>query len=464
LKLAWPLILSNSFLTLQLIIDRIFLSQSSSDAIAASMPAALLYWTPMSLLQFTANYATTFVAQYTGAKRPKRVGPAVWQAFYFSIAAGLAFLFLIPLARPIVAIGGHSTSVQDLESSYFRVLCFAALPALIVQAANGFFAGRGQSRMVLLIDGVGMSVNAVLAYGLILGRLGFPELGIAGAGIATVIGSFTSAGLALALFFRAEYRAEFDTLAGWRFDADLFRRLMRYGLPNGTQWMLEALAFAVFLFLVGRIGDVELAATNITFSVNLLAVLPMYGLGQAVGILVGQRLGQDNPGLAERSTWTGFTMAWVYMSAVALLYALTPGLFLYFFHSTRDARSDLVADLVPILLRYVAVYSLFDSLNMIFSFALRGAGDTRFVTIVTLGLAWPIMVFPTWAAWSFHWGLYWAWTFASLYIIAIGITFLYRFRTGVWKSMRVIEPSVVEDHGVRVLEVQRRGCDESVST
>jgi MATE family, multidrug efflux pump len=450
LQLAWPLILSNSFLTLQLIIDRVFLSQASSEAIAASMPAAFLYWTAMSLLQNTANYATTFVAQYTGAGRQKRVGPSVWQAYYFAAAAGLVFLLLIPLASTFVAMGGHSSEVQSLETTYFQVLCFAALPALIVQATNSFFAGRGESRIVLVIDGIGMAVNAILAYGLILGHFGLPELGIAGAGLATVIGSSTSAVVALMLFFQRKYREQFDTLAGWRFDPELFRRLMRFGLPNGIQWMLEALAFTVFLFLVGRIGDIELAATNIAFSVNMLAVLPMLGIGQAVAILVGQRLGQDNPDLAERSTWTGFTLAWVYMSAVAALYALAPGLFLYFFHSDRDAKSVLVAGLVPILLRYVAVYSLFDSLNLTFSFGLRGAGDTRFVTIVSLGLAWPLMVVPTWAAWYYHWGLYWAWAFASLYIIVIGFIYLFRFRTGIWKSMRVIEPKVVETEAVEL--------------
>jgi len=98
-----------------------------------------------------------------------------------------------------------------------------------------------------------------------------------------------------------------------------------------------------------------------------------------------------------------------------------------------------VAAAVPVLLRFVAVYSLFDSMSLVFSFALRGAGDTRFVTIMALVLAWPLMVLPTWATWYYGWGLYWAWAFASAYIIALGITFLLRFRTGKWKSMRVIE-------------------------
>src|SRR5437764_2566775 len=74
LKLALPLIVSNSFLTLQLTIDRVMLSRQNSDAVGAAMVAAVMYWTPFALLQFTASYAATFVAQYVGAGRPQRVG------------------------------------------------------------------------------------------------------------------------------------------------------------------------------------------------------------------------------------------------------------------------------------------------------------------------------------------------------------------------------------------------------
>src|SRR5207245_11470617 len=91
MRLAIPLILNSSFLTLQLTIDRIFLSKSSSSAMAAAFPAALVYWTPLTLLQYIAGYATTFVAQYTGAGRHERVGPSVWQALYYSVVAGVGF-------------------------------------------------------------------------------------------------------------------------------------------------------------------------------------------------------------------------------------------------------------------------------------------------------------------------------------------------------------------------------------
>lgn len=446
-RLALPLILANSFWTLQITIDRVLLGQLSSDAVAAAMAGAMLFWTPLALLQSTAAYASTFVAQYYGAGRRERVGPAVWQAIHFSLLTGFAFLALLPAAPTIVALGGHSDALQEMEVVYFRCLCWSALPTLVTAAVSSFFSGRGDSWTVLIINAVGMVLNAVLDYLFIFGYGGLPEMGIAGAGWATVLATAVSALVGLGFMLRAPYRAEFATLSGWRFEAALFLRLLRFGLPSGLQWALDGLAFTVFLFLVGRMGDAELAATSITFTLNLLAVLPALGLGQAVQVLVGQRLGEDRPDLAERSTWSGFQIAWLYMAVVALAYVLVPDLFVRLFENPDEGvKGEAVAALVPLLLRFVAVYSLFDSMGLVFSCALKGAGDTRFVTIAALALAWPLMVLPTWAAWRYEWGLVPAWTFASTYIIVLALAFLLRFRTGLWKSMRVIEaaPAVVD--------------------
>src|SRR5262249_16742057 len=191
----------------------------------------------------------------------------------------------------------------------------------------------------------------------------------------------TSALLALALMLRGRYRATHHTASGWRFDPELFRRLLRYGLPAGLSVALDMLAFTAFLLLLGRLGDVELAATSIAFTLNLGAVLPRLGVSQAVAILVGQRLGEGRPDLAERTTWTGLALALAYMAAVGLVYVLLPGPLVALFRSDEDpALWGRVAALVPVLLRFVAVYSLFDSMNLVLASALRGAGDTRFVT------------------------------------------------------------------------------------
>lgn len=440
--LALPLIVSNSFWNLQIFIDRVLLSQYSSDAVGAAIAAVMLFWTPFALLSFTTMYATTFVAQYFGSGRPERVGPAVWQSLYFSLVTGIGFLGLWPAADGLVILAGHESRLAALEATYFRCLCFSALPMLLTASASTFFIGRGKSWTVILINAVGMLVNAVLDYAWIGGHWGFPEWGIAGAGWATVIGSWASALLGLALFLAPSFREEFATLSGWRFDRELFGRMMYYGLPSGFQLMLEVLAFALFTLTVGRMGATELSATSVAFSINMVAVLPMLGTAQAVSALVGRRLGENRPDLAERSTWTGFKITWIYMAVVAFLFVATPGLLVALFRSQNAADAadaERVAEIVPVLLRFVAVYTMFDGFNLILSFALKGAGDTYFVTVIMLVLPWPVMVLPTWLAYVNGWGLYWAWTFASAYIIMLAGVFLLRFVGGRWKTMRVIE-------------------------
>jgi MATE family multidrug resistance protein len=442
LALAWPLVLSNGIWTLQITLDRIFLGQHASADLAASLPAVMLFWATISLFQHTANYATTFVAQYIGAGRPHRVGPAIGQSLYFSALGGLAFLVLAPFAESIMALARHSAELQVREAAFLRCLCFAALPTLVTASANSFFAGRGDSRTVLLVSATGLVVNALLDYAWIFGRWGFPAWGIAGAGWATVCGGWASAVVSLALLLRPEYRKVFATGEVWRFEPALFRRLMYYGLPNGLMVALDACAFTGFTFVVGKFGAAELAASNITITLNIVVILPVLGIGQAVEVLVGRRLGEDRPTIAERTTWTGFLLAWLMMAAVAVTYVTIPDLLVEPFRTPGDAAAAAAADTARVLLRFVAAYCLFDAANLIFSFALRGAGDTRFVTLAAIGPAWLVMVGPTWLAYTRHWGLYWAWAFASAYIALLALIFLLRFRSGKWKSMRVIEPEL----------------------
>jgi MATE family multidrug resistance protein len=440
LRLAWPLVVSSSFWTLQVTVDRVLLSRLSAEAVGAAMSGVLLFWAPLQLFQHTAGYATTFVAQYIGAGRPERVGPAVWQGLYVSLAGGVLFLGLVPLAGWLVALGEPPAGVGPLEERYFVCLCYSALPTAVTAAVSGFFAGRGDSYTVLLINGVGLVVNGVLGYLWIFGEWGFPAAGIEGAGWATVAGTAASAAVGLAQLWRRPYRKQYATLAGWHFEPGLCWRLLRFGLPSGLLYALDCAAFAAFTHLVGRLGAVPLAASSVAFTINMVAVLPMLGVSQGVAILVGQRLGEDRPDLAERSTWAGFRLTWLYMTAAAALFVLVPGLLAWPFRNDADpAGWAAVAAEVPVLLRFVAVYSLFDSMNLVFSSALKGAGDTRFVTLVSVALAWPLMVLPTREALRRGWGLYACWGFASAYIIALALVFLLRFRSGKWQSMRVIE-------------------------
>ena len=439
LKLAAPLVLSNAFWTLQMTIDRVMLSRQNSDAVGAAMTAAVLYWAPLALLQFTAAYATTFVAQYVGAGRRERVGPSVWQAIHFSVLTGIAFLAVLPFIGSLVALGEHSPEVQALETTFLKCLCFATLPILLIAAVNSFFAGRGDSWPVLLVNAVGAVVTVLLDYAWIYGNWGFPAWGIAGAGWATVAGSWASAAVALALFLRPKFRKQYETLSGMRFDRPLFLRLMRFGLPSGMQYCMEALSFAIFLTLVGQLGTVELTATSIAFTINMTALVPMVGLAQAVSVLVGQRLGQDRADFAARTTRRGVIWCLLYTLVNAGMFAFYPGPLLALFRDDDATRWASVVLIVPTLLQFVAVYCLFEGVSVILSSALRGAGDTRFVSAVTLVFSWTLMVLPTFVARKAGWGLYPVWIFATSYLVVLSFVFVWRFRQGKWKSMRVIE-------------------------
>ncbi len=132
LKLALPLIVSQSFMTVQVFVDTVLLSWHDPLEMTASFPAVMWYWLFFGVLQVTAGYTSTFVAQYTGANRPHRVGPAVWQGIHFAVVAGMLFLVVVPLAPWLIALGGHSPEVQRLETIYLQCLSFAALPMLVM--------------------------------------------------------------------------------------------------------------------------------------------------------------------------------------------------------------------------------------------------------------------------------------------------------------------------------------------
>lgn len=439
-RISWPLIIANSFWNLQVTVDRIYLGQYSTEALGAAIAAVGLFWAPMALVQQTAAYVTTFIAQYSGAKQSHWIGPSVWQSIYVSVVGGLLFLLLIPITPWIFTMVGHSPKMQEMEIDYFIALTYSALPTALVAAASGFFTGLGNSKMIMMINGVGLLFNIVLDYLLIFGKMGFPAMGVYGAGVATAIANYGAAFFGFYLVFNQKYEELYKIKSSWKPNFELMSRYIKFGLPSGLQWALEGMAFTVFLIFIGRLpnGDAALAASGITVTINMLAILPPLGVAQGVSVLVGQYLGENNIAKAVRSTWAGLQLSWIYIGLSAVCFLLFPQLFLALFkNSENEAMWSEVSRIVPVLLIFVVVYMFFDAMNLIFSFTLKGAGDTRFVSLIALTIPWPIMILPTWYVSQWESGLYWAWGAASVFVVVQALIFLMRFRGGRWKSMRV---------------------------
>lgn len=230
-------------------------------------------------------------------------------------------------------------------------------------------------------------------------------------------------------------------MSQWKVQKDILFRLVRFGFPSGIQFFLDVAGFTAFIFFVGFLGEIPLAASNIAMSINPVAFMPVVGVGIAVSVLVGQRLGENNPNAASASIWSGFHITIFYMTIVASLYMFTPGLFLDPYlntHTGADAKE--IREIAVVIMRFMAVYTLFDAMNILFGSALKGAGDTRYVMIQNIVLSVVVLVIPSYILIRvLHKGIFSAWLMASIYIGLLGFGFLFRVLGGKWRSMRVIE-------------------------
>lgn len=441
LVIAGPLIVANSFWNLQLTIDRIFLGMHSTEALGAAMAVMGVFWVPMALLQQTSSYVTTFVAQYYGAKSDVKIAVSFWQAIYVSVVGGILFLSLNWFSDAFFSWVGHGDKIRHLESAYFKSLGYSALPMALVAAISGFFTGLGRSQIVMAINFVGLLLNVALDYAMIFGNFGFPAYGIEGAGYATALATYGAAVYGVYLIFTSKHAKEYEIRKHWSFDFKMCRRFLKYGIPSGLQWAFEGLAFTTFLIIMGNLnnGEAALAGSSIAVTLMMLSVLPSMGIAQAVMTLVGQRLGEKKIDLAQQVAWDGALLSSIYMILVGLSLATFPQFYISWFHNEGSpALWSQVMELTPQLLKLVAIFTMFDGIYLNISFALKGAGDTRFVSLMALTVPWPLMVLPTYFFRHFENAAVIGWCFAAVYVVTIALTLIFRFRAGKWKKMSVM--------------------------
>jgi MATE family multidrug resistance protein len=442
LRISLPLVISMSSTMIMEFTDRVFLANYSLDAIAAALPAGITAFLLISFFLGTAQYLNVFVAQYSGSGRPQRVGAVLWQGIYFSVLSGVALAGLSFLAEPLFRLGGHPIEVQVLEAVYFKVLCRGSGILIVGTALSCFFSGRGQTRLVMIITMIGTLFNIPLDYALINGIWIFPEWGIRGAAIATVMSwSLVTLIFALLVFTRENDRA-FKVLTQRTVEADLFGRLMRYGIPSAIQFSLDIFAFTFFIFMVGRIGKIQLAATNMVFSINSLAFMPMMGFSLGTSTLVGQALGRNRVNDAVAVTKATIHIVLGYIFILLILFLFLPQPLLELFRPRHLAPENFapIVSIGIILLRFVAAYIFFDALYMVCIGVLKGAGDTRFIMCSIGVLSLAIMILPVYIGVEvFGAGLYYAWSCATAFVFFLFTVSFWRYRQGHWKNVRVIE-------------------------
>ncbi len=444
LIIGMPLVISMLSATVMTFTDRIFLGNYSMEALGASLPASIAAFLFLSFFIGVVEYVSVFVSQYTGAGQHEKVGAALWQGLFFCIPASLLLASLWFVAEPLFTLGGHSPEVQKLEIAYFRILTVASCFNLVGICLSCFYSGRGLTKPVMLVNLIAAIINIPLDYCLINGIGPFPELGIVGAGLATAFGFLFPAVCFAFMVFTKENERCYRVRSACRYLPELFSRFMKFGLPGGVQFFLDMFGISFFVFMAGRIGAVELAATNIAISIDTLAFLPTIGMHIATSIMVGQAMGGGRPEDAAYATKSVLHLALLYMGTMGLMFILFPGPLLELFRTREEAGVDFsgVIELGTVLLRYVAAFTLIDAVAIVYMGGLKGAGDTRFI-MKTMGLAAfgciviPLSLMSYYGVMSVHG----PWACLLIYVAVLAATFMYRFRKGPWRDIRVIEQS-----------------------
>ena len=445
LRVAFPLVISSGSLSLMSATDRIVLTGYSADGLAAVTPASMLHWTVACIPLGTILYANTFISQYEGAGQRDRMLAALWQAIWLALVCGVLLLACIPFSPWIFSLAKQPPEVIRHEVLYFNTLCAGSVFVLMSTALSCYFSGRRRTTVVMYVNLLGVLVNSVLDYLLVYGIGPFPEMGVRGAAMATILARCCDVTIYLILMLRTDAMQEMPLWKHWRPRIDLLRQYLRYGVPSGLHYFVDNSGFTTFLLIVGSLGRDALAATNLAFSVNGLIFVPLLGFGTAIQTVVGHHLGAGLLPAAQRTTWNAAILgiAWTGMAAV-LLFVL-PELALQPFSIFATGRADAAASLhaltptVIVLLRFVAVYSVFDAIAVVFSSALRGAGDTVFPMLLTMFSSWFVMSLPAFLlVQSGHVTLTQLWLTCSAHIALTGGFMLMRFLAGRWKDIHLV--------------------------
>ena len=440
LAVAYPLIISTASNTVMQFINRVFLSRYSADALAACVPAGILSFALICFFMGTTSYTNAFVAQYHGKGKTASVSVAVWQGVWLGLISGVILLALTPAGIYLIDASGHPAAVKILEKKYFTILNAGGVLVTVNTALAAFFTGRGRTKVTMAANMAGNAVCVLLSWLLIFGRGPLPELGIRGAAWSAVIGQACVMAIYLAIIFSAENRRAYRTARLVGVHPGLFKRLIKFGAPNGVGFFLDIASFSVFIFMVGNMDKYSLAANNIIASINMIAFMPVIGLGMANLTLVGRYIGKKRPDVSVKVTWNAVKLALSYVLAVGFLFFAFPGLFVNIFGSPDSAEFAPILAASRPLMKVLAFFILFDAISIIFADALRGAGDTRFQMIIGSALAWLLFVPGIYYLVNIsRSGLMAVWAWALVYVILLSAVFWLRFNAGRWRAINILK-------------------------
>lgn len=438
LSVAYPLIISTASSTVMQFINRMFLAHYGSEAMAACVPGGILAFTFLCFFMGLVNYSNAFVSQYFGKGQRSNISRSVWQAIWLAIAAGIIIQITIPIGYFVINHAGHDPAVAVLEKDYFFWLTIFSVLPLMGGALASFYTGQGRTKYTMFANICGNVVCVLFSYWFIFGGAGLPEMGIKGAALATACGGLTVVSILMAFVFSGGNRARYRINKFWRPNLEFFSRMVRFGSANGIGFLLEICGFSAFVFMIGSLDKISLAANNIVASINNISFMPIIGVGTAALTLVGKYIGKGHPDIAEKVVYRSANIAILYAVFIGTLFFCFPGMFVNIF---GGAGPD-YAEILPLARRLMGVLAfaiLFDGIGMVFADSLRGAGDTKVQMMIGIAVTLFVFIPATWAAIHYTHSVLYAWGAYGLFATVYFIASMMRFRSGAWRKIKLVK-------------------------
>jgi len=440
---AFPMVVSYACDMAMVFVDRIFLSKLGSLQMNAALGGGMASFLLGTFFLGLVGYSTALVAQYFGSKQKSKCAIVTAQGLLIVLAAYPLILCCKPLVIMLFRNSGIDSRQLEYQCVYFNFIIFSVIFMLLRSCLSGFFCGIGKTKVVMFSAGIAMITNIILNYVLIFGKFKFPALGIKGAAIGTIVGSFVGALCLLISYFSKKYVHEFSLFRSFIFDKQIMGKLLRFGYPSGVELFMNFSAFTVMMFLFHTQSAVAATASTIMINWDMVSFVPLLGVEIGVMSLVGRYMGAGKSNIAHRSTLSGLKIGSVYSVFVFILFMFFPEQLANLFRP--DVTSDIYQTAFPVavsMLRIACLYVLLEAVIVSFIGALRGAGDTIWAMCLTVGLHLLVVLIEFICLKIFNFSIEKTWFIMIISFFLGALLIFLRYISGRWKSIQVVSETI----------------------
>ena len=398
-KLSAPVIMGMLGHTFVGLVDNIMVGQLGSAELAAVSLGNSFFFVAMSLGIGFSTAITPLVAEADSENNFKKGKSAFKHGLFLCIVLSLLLFGMILLAKPLMYLMEQPEEVVLLTMPYLDIIAISLIPLIIFQGFKQFSDGLSLTKHAMYATIVGNLINVGLNYVLIFGKLGFPKMGIVGAGVGTLVSRLAMIAIIWTLLKNDKKASAFVThIRLFILDSTMMKKIINLGFPSAMQMFFEVAIFTSAIWLSGLLGKNAQAANQIALNLSSMTFMIAMGLSVTAMIRVGNQKGLRNYEELQRIAKSIFLMGIMFASVFALLFLIFhdifPALYLDLDDVNNYSDNQEVVSIASKLLLVAALFQISDSAQVIFLGALRGLQDVKIPTLLTFIAYWMIG-FPT---------------------------------------------------------------------